>query len=216
MRENLIELKRIDIKKMEEDIIEEPEEEKTQKGPLVMIGAVFLILLLIVMIVPYWSVRIDPSPKNVPNWDSIPLEIHNQSFEKFDNVYTAKEISNPQIKALANYISTTSCSNGGRVCYAKALFSFVQEGNYVSDPSDGEFVQPPLQTFLTGGGDCDDGAVLLASLLGAVGVETKFVFEPRHVFIAAFLPEARNGYKTEGDWVYLDWTCSSCEFGELP
>jgi len=43
--------------------------------------------------------------------------------------------------------------------------------NYVSDPSGFDYVQPPDETLRTGGGDCDDFAVLLASMYRSVGLE---------------------------------------------
>ena len=43
----------------------------------------------------------------------------------------------------------------------------------------------PAQTLKRGTGDCDDTTVLLASLLGSVGVPTQFVDAPGHIFLIA-------------------------------
>ena len=56
------------------------------------------------------------------------------------------------------------------------------------------------------------GAILLASLLGAIGLDYELVFIPRHVFLKVRLKNALKRYKV-GDYVYLDWTCKNCKFG---
>ena len=66
------------------------------------------------------------------------------------------------------------------------------------------------------GGDCDDASVLLANLLQAVGIRTRFVLIPGHVFVQAWIPEAPRTYKADKDWVNLDATCDYCGFGEIP
>ena len=58
-------------------------------------------------------------------------------------------------------------------------------------------------------------AIILASLLGAIGIDYELIFIPSHVFLRIRLNEALKRYKI-GNWVYLDWTCDTCEFGELP
>lgn len=46
---------------------------------------------------------------------------------------------------------------------------------YVSDPSGNEYVARPLETWESGGGDCDDFSVLLASMYEAVGLDASIV-----------------------------------------
>jgi len=70
--------------------------------------------------------------------------------------------------------------------------------------------------FSVKGDDCDGHAVLLANLLQAVGLNTRFVFVPNHVLLQVWLPDAAKRYKVSDDWIYLDPTCQSCSFGELP
>ena len=67
----------------------------------------------------------------------------------------------------------------------------------------------------SGGGDCDDNSVLLANLLQSIGINTRFTFVPRHVYVEAYLPDAIWRHKKEGDWVVLDSTCEYCEFGDI-
>ena len=79
-----------------------------------------------------------------------------------------------------------------------------------------DYIQFPRNTLHYKSGDCDDLSILYASLLQAVGINTRFVFISGHVYIQAFLPDAISKYKIDGDWVNLDLTCKSCEFGEIP
>lgn len=59
---------------------------------------------------------------------------------------------------------------------ANFLFEFVRdEIRYTRDVADLEVVQTPNNTLAMGHGDCDDLAVLLATLLSAVGHPTRFV-----------------------------------------
>lgn len=55
------------------------------------------------------------------------------------------------------------------------IHRFVRDGiRYARDVRDVETVATPLETLKSGQGDCDDKAVLLATLLESVGFETRF------------------------------------------
>lgn len=57
-----------------------------------------------------------------------------------------------------------------------ALFDYVKgHVQYVPDPVGVEYVAPPAETVECGGGDCDDQAVLVASLCEAVGFPARLV-----------------------------------------
>lgn len=111
---------------------------------------------------------------------------------------------------------------------AKAICEWVRDSiSYVSDPQDCEYIQLPEETLNSGGGDCDDKAVLLASLLMCVGFRCSLVFVPNHVYVAVYLPAAPGNVRTYGndawsdgtparDWIGFDPTCVTCRFGELP
>ncbi|MBU1850397.1 MAG: transglutaminase-like domain-containing protein, partial [Nanoarchaeota archaeon] len=123
--------------------------------------------------------------------------------------------TNPVIKRTANLIATKTCS-GERVCQAKAMYYFVRDNiEYVPDPVNFEYVEPAVEVLFSKGADCESGTFLLASLLESIGVDTELVFVPKHAFLRAKIPDALKSYKIEG-WVYLDWTCKNCEFGEIP
>ena len=103
------------------------------------------------------------------------------------------------------------------MCHAKALFYFVRDNfQYVSDPNAYEYVKTAKQSLVSGGGDCEDGMLLTANLMEAIGIRSRFVFIPGHVYLDIWLPEALNKYKHDGDWISLDVTCKNCEFGEVP
>ena len=55
---------------------------------------------------------------------------------------------------------------------------------YVNDPfnKEGDYVQFPTETLTNKAGDCEDNAVLYASLLAAIGMEPVIILTPRHAF----------------------------------
>lgn len=55
---------------------------------------------------------------------------------------------------------------------------------YVNDPfnKEGDYVQFPTETLLNKAGDCEDNAVLYASLMAAVGMEPVIILTPGHAF----------------------------------
>ena len=178
-----------------------------------------LVLLMILIIVPYYSISNNPSPKHIPALAELSVPIPSLA-EKSPVVTKADYLSlvdpsNPDLKRIADTIASRSCL-AGRVCHAKAMFLFVRDNiRYISDPP-GEYVETPLETLSSGGADCDGTAVLLANLLEAVGIHTRFVFTSHHVYVEAKLPQAISRDKGPDDWVPLDATCKDCAFGDLP
>ncbi|MFH1850052.1 MAG: transglutaminase-like domain-containing protein [archaeon] len=193
--------------------------EENPVSPLRYFIAPILIILLIATIIPYYAIRLDPEPTGIPAPAAVlPSEI--KILQGGQAIFTPEEFSelirpsDPVIKQTADKVSTASCE-GNRICQAKALYYFVRDNfDYVSDPPN-EYVKSAGETLASGGGDCDDFAVLLANLEQAIGIRTRFVFKPGHVYIQIYLPEALKKYR-KGDWVNLDPTCRSCSFGELP
>jgi hypothetical protein len=73
---------------------------------------------------------------------------------------------------------------------------------YISDPNDPlgtgiDYIQTPSETLSLKGGDCDDLAVLYASALESVGVDTALIHIPGHVFVA---------FKVDGSWNLIETT----------
>jgi len=90
---------------------------------------------------------------------------------------------NEQINLVA--LKKVARTNDDELLKAKALLDFVSNDiYYISDPDDGlEYAKDPFTTLIAGAGDCEDQALLLASLLESVGVDTYMAFTDDHVFI---------------------------------
>jgi len=66
---------------------------------------------------------------------------------------------------------------------ADKIFMWVRDHiAYINDPS-GEYFQPSVKTLEVGAGDCDDQAILLASMLGSIGFEPVLVILPEHIYV---------------------------------
>lgn len=197
-------------------------EEAKWKSPLRVIGALFLLLIVVLWLVPYYSVKLNPEPHEITKLEFVQLrflngiEIGNETGA--NNIREAASqirADDPVIKQVATSIASQSCTES-KICHAKAMYYFVRDNiKYVSDPYEKEYIASPVETLKTGGGDCDDGAILLANLLEAVGIRTKIVVVPGHAMVKAAIPEAPPKYLIDG-WVHMDWTCKKCSFGEIP
>lgn len=198
------------------------EEETKEESPwaaLKYILAPFLILLLVLMVVPLYSVRLNPEPKDIPALAELnipPYIPKNKTMISERSEYLDfLNPNDPAIKQIASTIASGSCGSN-QLCQAKALYYFVRNNiHYVSDPKL-EYVEEPLETLNSGGADCDGMAVLLANLEQAIGIPTRFVFIPSHVYIQIYLEDAPKKYKQEDSWINLDPACSNCEFSEIP
>lgn len=209
----------------QKELENEPDEKPSKFWtPIKIILAVFLIFLMVLWIIPSYGIKSDPGPARIPTVDEVipPFPagnmLGNETFSSIKLDYQSLIIpSNPYVKYTADKIISASKCPYNKVCFAKAMFYFVRDNfDYVNDPNAFEFIKDPVTSLQTRAGDCDDSSVLLANLLEAVGIETRFAFIPGHVFLQADLPEAKKKYKTELNWVSLDPTCDYCGFGEIP
>ncbi len=192
------------------------EDKKKWLTPVKIILALFLVLLIVVMVFPEFSVKLDPEPKEIPTIEQVvseDIEIIDDPMDPLsysDFIHMIKP-NDPVVKQTADKIASISCESS-KICNAKAMFYFVRDNfDYVSDPTSFEYVKSARESLVVGVGDCDDASVLLANLLQAIGVETRLVFIPKHVFIQLRI----ENYK-QGRWLSLDPTCKQCRFGELP
>lgn len=81
---------------------------------------------------------------------------------------------NPLIRQTAAR-AVMSCPEKDDLCEAATLQNFVRSSiRYTGDVWETETLQPPDYTLKEGYGDCDDQAVLLASLLLAIGIPAAF------------------------------------------
>ena len=202
---------------MEKNLIPEEEipPEPWYKGPIKIIMALFLILLLILWLIPHYAISRNPEPSTIPTLQEVSIPVITVPNISSTDIRAYIQLT-PELKQLADQVVSRSCSETHRLCNAKALFYFVQKNfHYLNDPLAFEYYKTPQESLRSATGDCDDASILLASLLRAIGIETRFVLVPRHVFVQAKLPEAIFSDKDEQDWVTLDATCRDCGFGEL-
>lgn len=211
-----------DVKKVQKELAEEKEFVEKKKGPLIWIGSVLLALLVIMLVVPYYSIKLDPEPKYIPeinevfSADNVIINNEDRNIANRAELLKFLEPNNPSVKQAADKIITLSKCPSNKICYAKALFYFVRKKiNYVGDPPD-EYVKTFEEMMTAPVGDCDDKSVLLANLLQSIGIYTRFVFVPNHVYVMAYIPESLKRYhdKEQFGWVNLDSTCAYCKFGE--
>jgi len=199
------------------DRIEEVEEaeEKNHKGPLKIILGLFLVFLMVLWLVPHYGLKQNPEPDYLPSLKELDLktfivpEITSTQIKDYIQI-------DSEIKQAADKIVSLSCKETSKICNAKAIFYFVQGNfNYLNDPLSFEYYKTPHESLHSNNGDCDDGSILLSSLLQSIGFRTRFVFVPGHVYIQVNIPEAVSSYKDEDGWINLDSTCDGCSFGEI-
>lgn len=214
-------LKEEDLAKQAEEIEREIDDEPEKgRSPLWYVLAIFLALIVVLMAIPYYSIRMDASPSRIPTIEEvvpsdIKLEERDVRLTRGQDYLALLDPTDPVVKLTADRIATYSCRSN-KVCQAKANFYFVRDNfNYVSDPAEFDYVKNARESLATKGGDCDDASVLLANLLSAIGIRTQFVFVPGHVYVQARIPDAPRRYFAEHDWIPLDPTCRTCEFGEI-
>ena len=209
-----------DIKKEAVEISKEIEQEKEDvrksKDVVWWILGPVLALLVIMMIVPFYGVRLDPEPKNIPSiTDILPQDIVlnrniSQDYQELVNPFDSV------IRQIASQVASQSCKEN-KICQSKAIYYFVRDSiDYVSDPIAKEYLEEPREVLKTQAADCESHAIALAALEESIGVDSQLVFIPGHAFVRIRLPEARNKYKQPDGWIYLDTTCNSCNFGEIP
>lgn len=119
-----------------------------------------------------------------------------------------KERVDPTVRAKVHEL-TASCAPTDQACKAAALYSFVKSRlDYVPDPEDIEAVGlasyhlANVAAFGRSEGDCDDGAVLLATLGAAAGFPVRYA-------VASFrddleLHHVWTEFRVNGKWVNLD------------
>lgn len=111
--------------------------------------------------------------------------------------------NDPRIRTIASDIVRNVPGKNwrGEIC---AIYDWVKEQiRYQLDPFEQELVQTPYQTMVRGYGDCDDQALLTASLLDSLGHPTRFK-------AVGFAPGVLSHVYTEtecgGEWLALDTT----------
>ncbi len=212
-----------DAKRAKKEIDNEKEEMEKDRKVMRIVGiiiGIFMAFAIIMWVVPGHYIQVDPPPKRIPGIAEVTtqemfIEQERINFTSIKSYYLAMEPENENVKRVANKIVSISCK-GTPVCEAKALFYFVRDNiDYVKDPRYQDYLERSMFTLMTGAGDCDDHTILLANLYEAIGIRTRFVFVPNHVYVQIWLPDAPRYLKDENGWINADATCKSCELGEI-
>jgi hypothetical protein len=137
----------------------------------------------------------------------------------------------PDVRTLATELGRRF--EAGNFKQARRIYEYVRdEIHYIRDPLPFEDIQSPETTLKRLSGDCEDQAILLCSLLLAIGFETALLFadtdgdgQPDHVYSAVHIPNAPDLYKPfankkiEGrdlrNWIPLDPTSEDLDFGVI-
>ena len=104
----------------------------------------------------------------------------------------------------------------------KNIIFFVQNLNYVDDKVGtgyDEYPKFPLETLADEGGDCEDSAILLASLLRELGYGTVLIQLPDHMAVGVKGTESIPGsyYEVDGSrYYYVETTSVGWSIGEVP
>jgi transglutaminase-like putative cysteine protease len=184
---------------------EEEFDEMKKPSPFKWIIGVFLILMLVMWFIPYYQIQVDPPPERIPTIAEVSSITNFTEVESNDIVDYV--VIDREIKGVADRIATIACDSNQKKCQARAMFGFVSENlEYVSDPTSFEYIKTAKESLVNGGGDCDDASVLLVTLLESVGIDSRFVFVPEHVYVEAWI---------NNKWYPMDATCQGCNFGEI-
>jgi len=203
---------------MENDVRENSDEIIPRKrSPYFALIALFTAVAIFILSIQAYFYLIRPQPVNVPKLAEVAGLLGSELQQPFssyrsDALTQVIRETRDNIKQVANFIVSKSCSEADPVCQSKALFYFVRdEISYVPDDRFADQLENPLTTLKTGGADCEDMAILLIALEKAVGNKVRLVFVPGHAYAQVSIPD----YKGE-QWNNLEATCKTCKFGELP
>jgi hypothetical protein len=108
------------------------------------------------------------------------------------------DTSNIDLRAYANSIIKDSPPND-KEAQINAIYRYIVENyNYLSDPTGVELIQSPQETMQIMGGDCEDLAILLNSLLENIGIKTYLVLTDTHAYSLAY------DVDTNKLWTYVE------------
>jgi len=210
-----------DVLKEARKIENEPHREHKSKKIVWLFVGLFLVMIMVLYLFPYQWITAYEEPKRITSvGQALAHGMENDLAEpkKAISSEDIKALVNPsdqKIKLTANKIVTASCKEG-TLCYSKALFYFIRDNyEYVADPQGVEYVEDPKEFLVAGGGDCESGSITLATLQEAIGIDAQLVLVFQHAYVRVKIADAPSTLKND-DWIYLDWTCQDCDFGEIP
>lgn len=207
-----------DLKKQAEEIEQELDrlEEEPEKPRYFMkiILGLFLVLIIILWVVPYYGVSSNPEPKTVPPLTDINFII-SENNSRLSSINEAILLdTSPEIRQSTIRIASQACPES-EICYAKAIYYYVKDNiQYIEDPAY-EYIQSPEETLL-GAGDCEDKAILIYAMMRSIGIRATIITIPGHAYNEIYIYDAPKRYTQKNGWIVLDTTCRTCDFGELP
>ena len=113
------------------------------------------------------------------------------------------------------------CVVDGLLTYCQDRGDFEDCIHYVEDGVD-DFSKYPVETLCEGCGDCEDKAILFASLVRSVGFDVRICIVPGHAFVAVKLdsaPVEGGGWhisRPDGDYYTCETTGYGWLIGDLP
>lgn len=140
-------------------------------------------------------------------------------FQKYQN-YCLENASHPYLHRLAKQLDEDASQMGYKdLQLAEYLIAFVQHIPYKVDPSNGRFDYPRygIETIVEGGGDCEDHAALLVSLLSTFGFHAILVGLPGHMAAALSCNNGIGNYFYKGNFYsYIETTSTGWRIGCIP
>lgn len=124
------------------------------------------------------------------------------------------------IKDIITQLNKIAIDNGTSL--SKEIIDFVQDDiNYLNDPNNRDYAKFPYETIYDGGGDCEDKAILMCSLLNSAGYDVCLIVFSDHVGLGVAMQyDVEDGYYYKGNnnqkYYYLETTASGWEPGDLP
>jgi len=208
--------------------LQKPQQDKKIPDLLFKILVLASVFLIIIGFYSMFFIDNFDQPTNVPDLDDPhiqyllnQLDLNNTELraeKEMENILLLnyyKNLEDFRLKALADYISAKSCSDY-EGCAPQAIYLFVRDAiKYVPDPQK-DYFEHPFETLISHSADCDGKSILLANLLGQIGIKTRFVLIKGHIYVNAYMPNMPLSRKIEGNWIALDPTCNDCMFGKVP
>jgi hypothetical protein len=102
------------------------------------------------------------------------------------NIKSAMDYWNPNVIFFARQIvNTPGKLNIGQIC---DLYDYLfSNWTYVNDPIGMEYISPASESIMHLTGDCDDYAVLMASLLASIGASSRVILTTNHAYAEVYI-----------------------------
>jgi hypothetical protein len=151
--------------------------------------------------------------------DAALVILKQSNVEKFVKIYTYIYKIDPE--SVRDLTITTSKDGTSDKDKTTKIFNYVRDTiQYIKDPRytelDFDYIQTPKQTVERKAGDCDDQAVLLASMLESVGYGVNLCFVDTENKNPPVFNHVNVKVNVDNYGYGLDTTCKTCKFGEYP